>query len=862
MSAENQKRLESVKARLTIADVWGRTGCEGTVANHGLARCCFHEEKTPSLSIFADGKAFRCHGCGKQGDIIAFVRERLSCGFVEALTKCEEWAGTVPVKPVAAAVAAAKPVGVERVRRDSGSQGHWDVLAETRGISHEAIQAALTRGILSFGQYRGVACWFLDDRTRKNAQARRLDGRKFEGEKKALMLRGSQASWPIGLHEAVDAGECVDIVEGGPDMLAGLQMGLNPVGIMGAANRLPDEAVNVLREKRVRIFGQKDEPGQKAVMVWKGQLPHAQIWGWDQDCKDLNDLVKLGKGLEIRRLDSDEPEAVSEPTSEEEVGISSAELFEVNSLASDGGENKPFKVLGFDRGTYYYFPKKTQQVVTLTASEHTKNALLQLAPLEWWIETFPTPKGSFSVETAVDYMLGCAMKSGLFKVTRIRGRGCWIDVGRVVWNNGNKLVVDGVDVELDGLSTRYVYQLDEELGDIDVSSMTDEKCSKLVELMTLMNWKNAVEPHYVLGWLVCCVVGGVLSWRPHLQITGKAGSGKSWFAENVAFSLLGNCCIHAQSSTTEAGIRMTLKDDSLGVVFDEAEQNDERSTNRHQAVLDLARASSSESSAALIKGSASGDAVKFIPRSCFLFVSIGVPNFNAADASRITVCELSPFPDPQVAKERFAKIRALRAEVFRGSNGEEFRRRCIERAASIAQNAKIFSTAISMRMGDKRLGDQFGALLAGRFSLEENGNRVLCEDDAAEYANNFMLEESASEQKQADETSCFDHLLNSRITLDGGRQRTVDELIRDAMGTDGAAQVEAMQVLNRSGMAVVKGRFHVATKHPELSKIFKDTQWHNKHSRFLVRMPGGEHSTCRFVSKPQRSVTVPLEDRE
>jgi len=852
MSAESRIRLEAVKARLTIPDVWGRTGCEGPCPNSGIVKCCFHEERTPSLSVFDGGKAFKCHGCGKSGDVLAFVKERLNCGFVEALAKCEEWAGTVPVKPPMKQ--AAKPVAMEQVKRDAGTQGHWDVLAEGRGINHEAIHAALTRGILSFGQYRGVACWFLDDRTRRNAQARRLDGRKFEGEKKALMLRGSQASWPIGVHEAVEARDCVDIVEGGPDMLAGLQMGLNPIGIMGASNKLPDEAINLLREKRVRIFGQKDEPGQKAVAVWKGQLPHAEIWGWDDDVKDLNDLVRVGKGLEIRRLD-----AVSEV---EEEQISTAEMFEVNLPPKTSAEEKPFRVLGFDRGRYYYFPKKTQQVIDLTASEHTKNALMQMAPLEWWMQAFPTPKGSFSVETAVDFLMGSAMASGLFKMTRMRGRGCWIDVGRVVWNNGNKLVVDGVDVELDGLTTKYVYQLDEDLGDVDVSPMMDEQCLKLVQLIRLMNWKTVVEADYVLGWLVCCVVGGSLSWRPHLHVTGKRGSGKTWFCDNVAFALLGNCCIHAQSSTTEAGLRMTLKDDALGVVFDEAEQNDQRATMRHGAILDLARASSSETSAALIKGSATGEAVKFIPRSCFLFLSIGVPDFNAADASRITVCELVPLEDPTGAKERFDAIKRLRGEIFKSASGEEFRRRCIESAGTISLNAKTFSTAISVRMGDKRLGDQFGALLAGRFSLEENGNRVLCEDDAAEYANNFILEELAGEQKQADESSCFDHLLNSRIALDGGRQRTIDELVRDATGDEGERKTEAEMVLRRSGLATINGRLHVATKHPELSKIFRDTQWHQKHGRFLVRMPKAEHAVCRFVSKSQRSIALPLEERE
>ena len=38
-------------------------------------RCPFHEERTPSFSVNPVDKLYYCFGCGKGGDMIAFVRE-------------------------------------------------------------------------------------------------------------------------------------------------------------------------------------------------------------------------------------------------------------------------------------------------------------------------------------------------------------------------------------------------------------------------------------------------------------------------------------------------------------------------------------------------------------------------------------------------------------------------------------------------------------------------------------------------------------------------------------------------------------------------------------------------------------------
>jgi DNA primase len=43
---------------------------------NALARCCFHDDTQPSLSINLPTGLFKCFGCGVEGDIITFYQKR------------------------------------------------------------------------------------------------------------------------------------------------------------------------------------------------------------------------------------------------------------------------------------------------------------------------------------------------------------------------------------------------------------------------------------------------------------------------------------------------------------------------------------------------------------------------------------------------------------------------------------------------------------------------------------------------------------------------------------------------------------------------------------------------------------------
>lgn len=58
------------------------------------ALCCFHDERTPSLSVNLGNGCFHCFGCGASGgDLIDFVQLRYGCTFKAACQRLRCWGG-------------------------------------------------------------------------------------------------------------------------------------------------------------------------------------------------------------------------------------------------------------------------------------------------------------------------------------------------------------------------------------------------------------------------------------------------------------------------------------------------------------------------------------------------------------------------------------------------------------------------------------------------------------------------------------------------------------------------------------------------------------------------------------------------
>lgn len=313
--------VAAAKERLTIREI-GAQLFPGWKPGKSC-RCPWRADRNPSFSVTEDGRLWHDFTDGEGGDAVSFLARAKSIGESEAAREFIALAGVraggesaplapLPVRPAEPEKPREKP---ELPVMDEGTAAEHRQLASLRGLSIEAIRLALGRGLLRFCDSREGRAWVVTDSDRWAAQARRLDGERWQrltGRPKAWTLAGSRASWPMGFADAMRR-ERVAMVEGGPDLLAalhhagvsGCEEGTGVVCMIGAACRIPAECLPAFAGKRVRVFVHADAAGMKAARRWAAQLAEAGArvdgFAFDgmtkadaQPVKDLNDMAAIG----------------------------------------------------------------------------------------------------------------------------------------------------------------------------------------------------------------------------------------------------------------------------------------------------------------------------------------------------------------------------------------------------------------------------------------------------------------------------------------------------------------------------------------------------------------------------------------
>jgi DNA primase len=88
-----EARKRQILDRLDIVQVVSEHVALKRNGRRWVGLCCFHSEKTPSLSVSPDLGIFKCFGCGKAGDIFSFVQYRENISFREAFELLADRAG-------------------------------------------------------------------------------------------------------------------------------------------------------------------------------------------------------------------------------------------------------------------------------------------------------------------------------------------------------------------------------------------------------------------------------------------------------------------------------------------------------------------------------------------------------------------------------------------------------------------------------------------------------------------------------------------------------------------------------------------------------------------------------------------------
>lgn len=624
-----------------------------------------------------------------------------------------------------------------------------------------------------------------------------------------------------------------------------------------------------LRGRRITIWPDNDQAGRDAADCIKDLLvktectvrvliiPDGLPEGWDVadgiqsgwTNARIKQFVRDGVDPEAPKFDAPALKVEAEPEFDAE---------EIPDIYEE--EPEPFRILGQADGNYYYLPRDTQSITMLTTREHTKLELLGLASASYWERTFPSKNGA-DWFAAANSLIQRAKRND-YDPSLIRGRGAWLDDGRVVFHRGNSLLVDGIERSLGEHSSRWTYNKGRALQIEMNDPLRPQETRRLIDLIQCFQFRNQLDHALLSGWLALAPICGAIEWRPHIWLTGPAGSGKTWILENIVRPVLGNTGLYVQSVTTEAGIRQMLGCDALPVVFDEAEAERDIDQRRMQAVLMLARQASRESDGRIAKGTASGQAMTWHVRSMFMFSSIGIAATQRADLSRVTVLDL--LPEHQRKVDRFQEALAIWKETLAFPRFvSALRSRSIHLAATIAANAVVFKTAVLEHLGNQRDADQIGSLLAGAYSLTSSG--MITSSKAAEWC----VKQDWSTYKGAefgkDESHCLHHLWEANLVVDlneGGPVRTTvaELLVRSYDGNWGSNRSEhARQALARIGIGVRKDGIDIANAHNELKKIFTDTPWNEKWKDQLRRIDGSTDQPCTPINGVgKRAVRLPL----
>lgn len=511
------------------------------------------------------------------------------------------------------------------------------------------------------------------------------------------------------------------------------------------------------------------------------------------------------------------------------------------------------------------------QTAVLSASAHTRNGMLSLAGAQCWRAFFPKGKElhEFDESAAADWMMEACRQRGVYDPTRVRGRGAWIDDGRVVLHLGDRLVVDGRPAPLDRITSGYVYEASYSLPALNGEATADDR-QLLEKIATSIRWEMPASAYLLLGWLTLSPICGALTQRPGIWVTGASGAGKSTVVQRLIKPVLGQMLHFLQGgSTTEPGIRQVLRGDALPVLIDEFEMTDRSHSERVQQILELARASYSNDGAKVAKGGASGVAQLYEIQSMFAMASISVGIKALADASRITVLSIRnpERPATDEGRQRVAdEWQALRGrlDMVTPELGRRVLARTVGRLSEVRCAVDVFVSAAAAHFGSQRLGDTYGTLMGGAWAL-------LRDEPATMGAARSMLAslnwESYTDAAREDEAeSALSAIMQVVVAVDVGAVRqsaTLGELVQIATGVASAAivtQDAAEQIMARYGLRIRGGRVLIANSSNALAKALADTPFAVGWRNYLQRIPGAERvEAVRFgPGNVSRAVGVPI----
>lgn len=878
-----------------IAQVIGRYVTLKREGAEQVGICPFHEDTTSSLKVNAKKNVYKCFACGAGGDSIDFLM-RMGRTFHEACAEIN--GGYLPET---------SSPEQRQAKQATPAPNSWKPVTPA---PNEATEFRHYRhGIASRswayrdqdGNVLGYVCRFdlADGSKEVLPYVFATDGKRSEWR-----WMGFQKPRPLyNLHLIHQNPTATILICEGEKTADAIQSQLNPektvaVTWIGGANGIENADWSPVHGRRIIYWPDHDEPGHKAMLEINKKLePHCETRKWVNVPEDFpkkwDAADKEWQPGELRQfvldkngpvphymdeafdVEEPKPQPPKKPTRKD--GPQNppppprTEAPKLSDVGSDIGFafNEHFRMLGYDKDensrlVYYFFSFDAKSVIKLAPSGMNKSNLMMLAPLNWWEQMFPgSSKSRVDVDAATQFLIFHSHKVGTFKEKFIRGRGAWVDDSKFIIHTGDILLVDGQPTPLKEFRSRYVYEIGERLGFGTTQQLGAKEAFKLIDKAKWLMWEREINAYLLAGWCVIAPFCGILQWRPHIWVTGPAGSGKSWVMDNIVKRLLGDTALVVQGKTTEAGVRGLLQNDARAVLFDESDVDNNNDKERVQNVLALARSSSYHDGGLIGKGTQTGGGRTYTMRSCFAFSSIGVQLNQQSDRSRFTILGLVSF-EGQRTKEDFMNFEKEWTQLVTDDYVKGLQSRTMNLLPTILKNSRTFADAVAHVIGQRRIGDQVGGMLAGAYSL--SSGKEISYDDAIKWVQERDWTDERSLELTKDEYRLFGKLMGhiTRVETERGHmERSVGELILIASRhrTEfGMSPEVASNRLRRLGIMVKDNRILFANNADNLASILKDSPWSNNYNKILERLPGAEKEDGKTYNPGLRArgVSVPL----
>lgn len=494
--------------------------------------------------------------------------------------------------------------------------------------------------------------------------------------------------------------------------------------------------------------------------------------------------------------------------------------------------------LGYDEGTHFFYDLQSRNIKkTSNFSEH---AMFELMPIEYWEMTYPSKKG-IDWSHACSDIIQASKRAGPFDSLRVRGTGVWLDNGRTVINTGEEIIHSGKAVDISSFKTHYIYvQTKNRMPPIHEKPLTNSETKLLLDACDELKWDDKRSSYFLAGWIAIARIAGALPIRPHVWLTGGSGTGKSTVMDRVVRPALGSeaARLYLQGGTTEAGVRQSVRADSLPIIFDEFETTTAATLDRTQNLIELLRQSWSHTYGHVVKGSANGVAAHYSLSFSALVSSIRISLNNDADRSRFTILTLAPHGSDQLHWRRIESLLKAIDEEY----GERLFARMINMLPTLLESYNTLSRALA-GVVNQRFGQQYGMLLAGWYSLLVDC--AISEHTAKELVAELDFSESKLEtDEETDELGALNFLLSSHVTVQdsyGNRKTaTIGRIITEGNSTH-------LRELVNYGILVEHDTISVANSHAALKKaVFAHTRWAENWSYSLERITGAKKDRKRI----------------